>query len=533
MLTSRRFGSRQVAVTLTLLGVIAASIVLIFTPNGAGVTDDSVFYLSGAQSILERGDLSWPVGGEEREPLTHFPPLYPLFLAGSDWLGIDIAHDAGLLGAILFGCLVAAIGWLVYRHSASAGAGLIAAILALVSPTLLGIYIMVWSEVLFLLILVLTIACLAEVILGRGMSAVVVAGILAGLACLTRYAGVSLIATGFVSLLLLRPGNWRGRITAALTFAVIASIPFIGWFLRNAFIVGSLANRTLSYHPITTTNLQTAAYTISVWLLPGTYAFRIRVAAVLLPVVLAGGYLLRNTLASRRSRTRIPAKIADRLRVSWLLVFFEILYVAVLVTSLTFVDASTRLNARILSPAYLIALLWLFLVFDLRWLSLRARRFATTIAIGVWLMSVVFYVVQSYPSLERMRADGRGFSGRGWMQSETVQAVRELEKGGVLYSTEGLALQYLTGRPAYWVPEKIRTLEGTLDMNYESNMALMHERLKEPGGALILFNSSFVATRPELPGRDEIIDGLELLLETSDGEIYVDPANANKDSSGY
>jgi hypothetical protein len=529
MLTSRRLGSTQLAIVLILIGVIAGSIMLIFTPGGAGVTDDSVFYLSGAQSILERGDLSWPVGGEEREPLTHFPPLYPLVLAGSGWLGVDIVHDAGLLGAILFGCCVAMIGWVVYRHSSSAGASLTAAILALVSPIMLGIYTMVWSEVLFLLLLVLTIACLAEAIFRRGLRAVVVAGILTGLACLTRYAGVSLIATGFVGLLFLKRGNWRGRIIASFTFAVIASIPFIVWFLRNTLIVGSLANRAFGYHPITTTNLQSAVYTISVWLLPGTYTFRIRVAAVLLPGLLAGVYLLRNTIMTRRTRNQTLARLAGRLRITWLLVFFEILYGAVLVLSLTFVDASTRLNARILSPAYLIALLWFFLAFDFRWLSLRTRRLAATFAVGIWLIAVAFYVMRSYPDLERMRSEGRGFSGRGWVHSETVRAVRELEQGGVLYSTEGLALQYLTGRPAYWVPEKIRTLEGTLDMDYDSNMALMRERLKEPNGALILFNSSFVATRPELPSRDEIINGLELLVEKSDGAIYVNPANAGEE----
>ncbi len=529
MLTSRRFGSTPRAIVFILIGVIAASVVLIFTPYGAGVTDDSVFYLSGAQSVLERGDLSWSVGGEEREPLTHFPPLYPLVLAGNGWLGLDIMHDAGLLGAILFGCCVAAIGWVVYRHSSSVGASLSAAILALVSPIMLGIYTMVWSEVLFLLLLVLTIACLAEAILGRGFRAVIVAGILAGLACLTRYAGVSLIAAGIVGLLFLKRGNWRGRIIVSLTFTVIASLPLLGWFLRNAVIVGAVANRVIGYHPITTTNLYTAAYTISVWLLPGMYAFRIRVAFVLFLGLLAGGYLLRNTLISSRSRDRIPAQLSNRLRITWLLVFIEILYVAVLVLSLTFVDASTRLNARILSPAYLIVLLLLFLVCDFRWLSLRARRFAATLAVGLWLIAVVFYVMQSYPDLERMRVEGRGFSGRGWVQSETVQAVRELEQGGTLYSTEGLALQYLTGRAAYWVPEKIRTLEGMLDVNYESNMVLMRERLKRPGSALILFNSSFVATRPELPSKEEIIEGLELLVEASDGAIYVDPLNALED----
>ena len=526
MVTSRRFGSTHLAIALILTGVIAASVVLVFTPYGAGVTDDSVFYLSGAQSVLERGDLSWPVGGDEREPLTHFPPLYPLLLAGSGWLGIDIVHDAGLIGAILFGCCVMAIGWSVYRHSSSAGASLTAALLALVSPIMLSIYTMVWSEVLFLLLLVLTIGFLAEAILGRGLSAIITAGILTGLACLTRYAGVSLIAAGFVGLLLLKPGNWRGRITAALTFTAIASISFIGWFIRNAFIVGSLANRTLSFHPITRANLNMAAYTVSTWLMPGTYAFRVRLAAVLLPGLLAGLYLLRNTLVNWRSRTRIPAKLTDRLRITWLLVIFVILYAAVLITSLSFVDASTRLNARILSPAYLIALLWLFLVLDLRWLSLGARRITATLAICVWLTAVTIYLLQSYPYLEGMRAAGRGFSGRGWTQSETVQAVWALEEGGILYSTEGLALQYLTGRPAYWVPEKIRTLEGTLDVNYETNMALMRERLKEPGSALILFNSSFVATRPELPGKEEIIEGLEVLVETSDGAIYIDPTNA-------
>jgi hypothetical protein len=133
------------------------------------------------------------------------------------------------------------------------------------------------------------------------------------------------------------------------------------------------------------------------------------------------------------------------------------------------------------------------------------------------------YLIESIGLLTSMRNEGNGFTGRTWQSSETVASVRDLDPSGILYSTESLPLYFLTGKPAYWVPERINPLEAREEEDYGEYMDLMRARLKEPDSVLVIFNRSF--NRTELPPVEEVIDGLSLLKSTSDGAIYIDPAN--------
>lgn len=514
------FMKNRLILLLMIVGVAGVMLILINTPSGIGVGYDSVFYLSSADNLLAGRGLSWPLGGDELKPLTHYPPLYPLTLAGLGLIGFDLVQGARLLAAVLFGTNIVILGWLVYRHSESWQAAVAASALAVFSPILIDIHFMAMTEPLFLLFLLAALAFLAEYMRGTRNCYLIMAGITAGLASITRYTGLSIVVTGFLIIILMGQIGWRRRFVKASLFVGLSLTPLMIWYLRNYLLSGSVANRSLLYHPLTYSNLQSGAYTASIWLLPSSVPFRIRVVVFLIVLFTVTGLLFWRGKKILRARTRHKATGVHNLWLVGLLIVFILMYGLLLFFSLTLVDASTRLNERILSPAYTVAYLVIFIIFGLGWFKLSRWRFVPHAIAGLWVILLASYSYRSIDILRTMRTEGRGFTGRGWQTSETIAAVNELEPGGILYSTEALPLYFLTDRPAYWVPEKINPLESRTVEDYEEQIDTMRQRLKYPHSALVIFTHSF--KRTELPPKEEITSGLSLSVETNDGAIYID-----------
>jgi len=121
--------------------------------SGIGVSPDSVTYLSVARNIHSHGTF---VDFDNR-PLVIFPVLYSVFLSVGMFLtGSDPLSFGAILNCILFFKVIYVCGWLLeklpyrskwYKH-------IILSCIVL-SPCLLEVYCMLWSETLFILLLLL------------------------------------------------------------------------------------------------------------------------------------------------------------------------------------------------------------------------------------------------------------------------------------------------------------------------------------------------------------------------------------------
>ncbi len=67
-------------VALLLIAVIGVLLVLQATPEGAGLSDDSIAYIAGARSMVAGHGYreAWLASNQ---PVTHFPPAFPAVLA--------------------------------------------------------------------------------------------------------------------------------------------------------------------------------------------------------------------------------------------------------------------------------------------------------------------------------------------------------------------------------------------------------------------------------------------------------------------
>lgn len=511
--TTFRSGYRMFIIPV-MLGVIGGLVFFICTPWGIGVGYDSVFYLTAADNFINGLGLSRLDGYHNLLPLTHYPPLYPLILAAGSFLsGWDTVFVARILSALLIVFNVIFVSWLVFRFTMSQLLSLLSALIALSSPILLDVHLMAMSEPLYLVLMLLFVTALNKYLTQSGWLFLILASGLAALAYLTRYVGVSLIAAGGVAILLLGSGKTLQRIRNAFIFSVIGVLPILIWYFRNWQLTGAMTNRTYGFHPPTLLQLQQGAVTISSWLLPISVD---PIWRLMVLIIFGAGFFGGIFLWLKRS----PAKDRESYRFSILLILISFIYGLLLIASITFFDASTRLNDRILSPVYLLTMVAFLIVVGCSFLkNFKPIHKALIVIVGLTLIGVNAF--RSQDILLSMRSQGRGFTSSAWRNSETIAVVDDMSSDIILFSNEAFPIYFLTGKPSNWIPEKVDVVKQQEREGYQTQMDLMRETLMQKNGALVIFDT--ITQRNVYAPLSELTEDLILWKDTSDGAIYVGP----------
>jgi 4-amino-4-deoxy-L-arabinose transferase-like glycosyltransferase len=203
-------------VLLGILGITGTVLVLLTTSQyGAGLSTDSVAYIATARNMAH-GLGATSLDGN---PLVLQAPFYSLLLACIDRLfGVDPLSSAPVVNALILGLLVYVSGSLISRHLTQGYVfALLGAAAVLLSPALFGVSVMAWSEPLFVLFVVLFLLCLESWLQDKGRAWFAILTLSAALACITRYAGVTLVLTGGLAILLLDRERWKARIVHAFS----------------------------------------------------------------------------------------------------------------------------------------------------------------------------------------------------------------------------------------------------------------------------------------------------------------------------
>ncbi len=506
-----RFPPVRVWVGLVVLVLVGATVVLVATPWGAGLGGDSYYYVSGARNILAGHGFSRPAADGTFRPITHFPPFFSLCLALLTGLGLGTTQAARLFNAGLFGVNVFLVGWLIWRGTQSGLSSLGGALIFLAAPAMLAVHSWVLSEPLFLCCLLLAITWLC-LYLERGHGRdLVVSAILASLACLTRYVGLAFGAAAVLAVVLWPGRRWWKRAQNAAVFAALSLAAPAGWFARNLALAGSPTNRGLQFHLPDTAKLLDALDTFSLWLLPGRVpaTLRLSLAAVATVGLLALSimFLWKGFLSSERRPVR------------WVVGWFLVVYPLSILASLSFLDASTPLDDRILSPLFVAGLMLgvcAVKVAPFRAVSLRPAR----VIMGTLLAGfVVLTVARGAGKALQLQADGQGYASRVWQESEIVEWVRDLAAEVPVYSNELNALYLLAGRQAYQVPILWDPVRAAPREDYEQQLAAMRDRIADQGAVLVLFHT-LAEQQAFLPPEAELAQGLSEILRAGDGVVY-------------
>ncbi|MCB9936237.1 MAG: glycosyltransferase family 39 protein [Planctomycetes bacterium] len=489
-------GHRKLLSSVLAASALAALLLVLAAGTGAGpgVGPDGVVYIDAAGHIAAgEGPLATDAHGDARL-VTTWPPLFPALLGFGTLLGLEPGTAALLLNTWCHAALALLAGVLAWRVSGRREAALVAAPLIATTPIALRYAGCVLTEPLFL---ALTTGALLPLLAhhreGR-LCHLVWAGSLLGLACMQRYAGYAWLAA--VPLwLMLRPGRLRNVsvfLAAALPLPLVWRI--VIWTSQN-----TLDPRGASFGLPTFLHVKSLAHSLSTWLLPESSAVVLRAAAaglVVLAVVAGGVCVLRR----RREPEMAPGL---------LLVLVGLCYLALLGTTVLFLDRALLPEPRMLLPVLPLALAGLGWALSGLGGSKRWAAFVLAALIGLGGLIRDVGVVSS------LRV-GEGYAAPEWRDSPTLQAA--LEQPGPLYASNPQPL-ILRGVPARALP-----LEGTIEYLMPLGVSPwpdtaqarreLREKLAE-GGCVVWFN------------RDGPVDELKAELDLvtlaayEDGELLV------------
>lgn len=520
------------SLTLGLIVMGAVGVLLYSTPEGLGLSDDSIAYIAGARSILE-GDGYREAWLASNQPVTHFPPGFSGILALIGLSGLDPLRGARFLNALLFGLNAGLLGLMGWRMTGSKAAGISLALLFAVNASMLRVHAVAMSEPLYIFLNLAAFLAFEQYFYGERAVAgaeagsrppkkwpwlVITAGFV-GAAYLTRYAGLALFATFLFALLLLHD-DWKKRLSSAGIF-IAGVLPWlIGWSIRNKLVADNATNRTLVYHPLTVDNIEIGLRNFSEFFIPveawrrevlrefpGLFQlFLLSLAFILLVWVAYRG--LRKFL---KPETELPEILSFT---NGLYIFG---YLASILSSMMLFDASTKFKLRINSPVY-VALLVL-LVPSGYWLwQKRAIIWRGLVAVALPFI-LLLSLLETSGVVSTLHKSGQGYASFQWYDSKAMAFLRELPAGTRIYTNQPGPVYLYTDRPCYVLPDLVDPVTGLPRGNYELGVTLLHDDVLSGKAVLALFK--FDAEAEEVQSiYIQLADGMHLAHESRGDRIY-------------
>ena len=445
-------------VLLAAMGLSATALVLLREVNyGVGLSIDSDTYIRAARSLLAGEGFLSP----------DFPPFFPLTLAFCGIFGIDATNAAGYVNAIAFGLTVfTAAMWLRTRVQSRFLVvwGTLACTLSLLLADLSA---QAMTEPLFILFVVLALFTLDRFRGTCKLSLLLLTAACAALACMTRYIGVTVVASALLLLMLQRETTLSVRMRNAVAYSVIALSPLSLWMLRNFLTTGSPTGQTYptdfsfpsSLHRATSEFVRWAFGDVGFKYLnagstkiagiaiggpPTVTGVALKILLLLVPVIAAGILLIRlNRTGALSTRWR-----------AWVVPFvFGSVYMLFLAITLPLTDI--ELPLRYLAPIYVPALVAATLVLN-EFFCYAAKQQplamppgwntgprngasqcqCTTLILlawpSLWLFSAAY---ANYHHIEFWMDNGWGYSSKEWAESETVDYLETHSLDGHVYTT--------------------------------------------------------------------------------------------------
>ena len=423
---------------------------------GAGVTPDSVAYISTARNLLAgNGFTLW-----NGQIYLDYPPLFPILLAFIGIFGPDPADTAGYVNAFLFGLTIflssrwlqqyilpphdptwrAIRTWLLIWTVAALGLSLPLTIVAS----------RVLSEPLFILLTTSSLFTFDKFLHTGKRSSLTLSAIFTALACLTRYIGLAIPATMLLLLLCKRDATPLTKAKDAALYAFISGIPISVWLLRNFLVTGTFTGHH-RYPPAYSLplNLHATFVTLADWVLPRpwlmamakqlAWLFSVEVTRKSLVVLMIPTLLV---LGMGAWYCLSPVQ-RHHVRPICILATFTSVYVVVLAIGLS-VQGVEPANNKYLAPVYIpllfVAVLVLdeFFRYDMKRQILGTITFTwpqnirsgvagtLTVVLMLWLS---FWLWDQKDinvwNIRDMIMEGYGYTSRKWADSEIIRYINE------------------------------------------------------------------------------------------------------------
>jgi preprotein translocase subunit Sec61beta len=427
-------------------GLIGVLLIFFYSRHGGiGLSPDSIVYISTARSVVHGG------GFFEFEgiPITDFPMGYPAFLSIILFITrIDLVQSGNIINMVLYFALIYLSGGII-NHISTKNKWVKIPFLFLIvfSPALLSVYTMLWSETLFLVMILIFFVALHRYGKEKTISTLVVVAIIAGLSCVVRYAGITLVGAGGLLILLDRKLQIGKKLVHLTIFGSIGIFFLAANLFRNYLVTGMLTGDREKSLTTLYQNIQNYAYVFSDF-------FYFRGFPVFF-VILTGVSFIIFYLYSHI----INLYKTNRYYNYWNICgSFFIVYSLFMVLSATFSRYET-LNTRLLSPLYLPCLLPF--TFVITWMISKLKRWKkySLISFFVLLFGVInFYQYEDNYDLWDMAKDSGipGYAEDCWKNSPIIDYIKRdkvhFKEDTQIYSDGNEAIYLFTGLSADLIP---------------------------------------------------------------------------------
>jgi hypothetical protein len=275
---------KKFAIYLVVLSLFGMALAFLVTYRfGPGLSTDGSKYLSTAQSLMEgRGFYDYL-----NAPLTQFPPLYSILIAGTSLVThLDVFAAGQYLNILTFGLVIWLAGCFFYRIFPRDplfryfGPAIFAT-----SPSLLVMAANILSDLLFLAFTLAFLIAATDMLEKGNLKSILLLGVIACISTFQRYAGLALIMTGAVLVLYLyRTRLLKGILFAGL-FGFLCGLPILLWvwfhnYVRTGILFG------VRMPPVYLGNMQITIEKAVHWFLPVTVINLVPVWAILLVALL-------------------------------------------------------------------------------------------------------------------------------------------------------------------------------------------------------------------------------------------------------
>jgi hypothetical protein len=518
-----------------LLSLAGAFFITYSTVWGAIVYSDSVTYLLSARSLMEGKGLGIPGPGGSFLPLIWHPPLYSVVLSGIGWLGIDLLEGARWLNVLLFGLTILLVSGALYRFSRQFSLSFLLGLTLCVSPLFLDIFSRAMAEALFFFFGLSCLFFLIEFLKHSHWTLLVGAGIAAGLACLTRYTGITLVICGALILLVFPRMDWQKRLQNLGIFVGLAGGLAVTWLLPPFLHTQRLADRTLQPAEDLALALREARVALidlgwswlpfsSIWQPTPSYALRGWLMTALLAAL--GGIAWIAVLRRLRLKEKsIPER--GLLRLAGVFSLFSVVYLVFIAFSFLFSSPRNDLDGRLLSPVYLGLLLTFFPLLAWTLSGGKPDGRLSRVSPLLLILLVAGGLGRSYEFVQDNHQNGAGYTSKTWQSSATLQAVKGLDPAVAVISNESAAVLFLANRPAYDINELFLSAGSESVPIFGNNVEDPAQRLFQGKKAvLVIFTDYFYWQLFPIYGdrTQQVIDaffqGMQIEERLADGVIF-------------
>ena len=435
------------------------------TPLGLGMSPDSVGYLVGAQGMTS---------GQGLKNLSNqWPPLYTVIVG---MLGrsaeVDVIVAARIAQSVFLIATACTLTCLQKKNDATIGAALLSTLFVLINPAFNQVIYYAWSELLFLLLLLLNIYTLICLLSNNSnnlslYSYCLTLGVIASLALATRYVGITLVIFN-IGVLLITFRHYRLQLRIKLIFSYLAVFICITtpWFAYYYLTSDSATRRQFHWHPISVSQvfngLSTIGTTIAPWNIPS------RVISSIAGTLTLGAMFFQLLYSFKRINIS-TGHLFNTLALSYFL-----FYLIFIIFSISTLDEATPLDNRILFPILSLLLLVFFNWLRQAW---SISRLLKLVILFVFTLTVIPHFSKTYSWIRLNFFAGVEYASRDFQSRALTKYVLQCPKELVFASNAPWEFELSLQKQVIWLPRPTDMMSGRVNNLFNEQISLLTNKV--------------------------------------------------------